>query len=154
MKKKARQSSEESNPRPKLTTGDVLGIAHDEAISSRLALMWERLAELFTKQSVVVFSSILERSEDRIMDYLSLLFLASSRKIWLFQNEVFEELYIYPGEESGFSTEANPSLFHEMLIKSKAELSKPETKGSSAPNSTGEIHLHENPDEEPELTVL
>jgi len=152
--KKARQSSEESNPRPKLTTGDVLGIAHDEAISSRLALMWERLAELFTKQSVVVFSSILERSEDRIMDYLSLLFLASSRKIWLFQNEVFEELYIYPGEESGFSTEANPSLFHEMLIKSKAELSKPETKGSSAPNSTGEIHLHENPDEEPELTVL
>lgn len=151
--KKARQVSEESNPRPKLTTGDVLGIAHEEAISSRLTLMWERLAELFTKQSVVVFSSILERSEDRIMDYLSLLFLASSRKIWLFQNELFEELYIYPGEESGFSTEANPSLFHEMLIKSKTEISKPETKGYSGIDSIGEIPPHENMDEEPELTV-
>ena len=143
--KKASQVSEESDPRPKLTTGDVLGIAHDEAISSRLSLMWERLAELFNKQSVVVFSSILEKSEDRIMDYLSLLFLASSRKIWLFQNELFEELYIYPGEESGFSTEANPSLFHEMLIISKPELSKPGIKGSSGPDSPGEISQHENP---------
>lgn len=151
--KKASKVSEESDPRPRLTTGDVLGIAHDEAISSRLSLMWGRLAELFTKQSVVAFSSLLERSEDRIMDYLSLLFLASSRKIWLFQNELFEELYIYPGEESGFSTEANPSLFHEILVKSKAELSKSETKGSSEPNLTGEIFPHESQDEEPELTV-
>ncbi|WP_292389283.1 segregation and condensation protein A [Methanosarcina sp. UBA5] len=151
--KKASQVSEESDPRPKLTTGDVLGIAHDEAISSRLSLMWERLAELFTKQSVVVFSSLLERSEDRIMDYLSLLFLASSRKIWLFQNELFEELYIYPGEESGFSTEANPSLFHEMLTKSKAELLKSEINGSSGLDSAEEISPHENPAEEPELTV-
>jgi segregation and condensation protein A len=149
--KKASKVSEESDPRPRLTTGDVLGIAHDEAIGSRLSLMWEKLVELFTKQSVVVFSSLLERSEDRIMDYLSLLFLASSRKIWLFQNELFEELYIYPGEESGFSTEANPSLFHDMLIESKAELSKPEIKGFSGPNLMGEISPHENPDEEPEL---
>ena len=49
------------------------------------------------------------------MDYLSLLFLASNRKIWLFQNELFGELYIYPGEESGFSTENNPLLFHEII---------------------------------------
>ena len=98
------------------------------------------------EQPVVVFSSFLETSEDRIMDYLSLLFLASNRKIWLFQNELFEELYIYPGEESGFSTEGNPSIFHEMVIESKAELSKPEIKGSSAlSDSTGEIPLHENP---------
>ncbi|HII92015.1 MAG TPA: segregation/condensation protein A [Methanosarcina sp.] len=151
--KKTSQNSEESSPRPRLTTGDILGIAHDEAISSRLSLMWQRLAELFTKQSVVVFSSLQERSEDKIMDYLSLLFLASSRKIWLFQNGLFEELYIYPGEESGFSTEANPSLFHEMLVKSKTELSKPEIKDSSEPNLTEEIPSHKNQDEEPELTV-
>jgi segregation and condensation protein A len=143
--KKARQVSEGVELRPQLTTGDVLGIAHEEAISSRLSLIWARLAELFTNQPVVVFSSLLERSEDRIMDYLSLLFLASSKKIWLFQNELFEELYIYPGEGSGFSTEANPALFHEMAILSKAELSKPEIKGSSEPDSTGEIPLHENP---------
>jgi segregation and condensation protein A len=66
------------------------------------------------KQPVVEFSALTHMSEDRIMDYLSLLFLASSRKIWLFQNELFEELHIYPGEESGFSTENNPPLFHQM----------------------------------------
>ncbi|RXA18216.1 segregation/condensation protein A [Methanosarcina sp. MSH10X1] len=122
--KKASQVSKESDLRPQLTTGDVLGIAHEEAISSRLALIWAKLAELFTKQPVVGFSSLIEASEDRIMDYLSLLFLASNRKIWLFQDELFEELYIYPGEKSGFSTEGNPSPFHEMRLELKAEISK------------------------------
>lgn len=113
--KKARLAAEEPDiPDAPLATGDVLGIAHDEAISSRLALIWARLVELFMKQPVVEFSALTHISEDRIMDYLSLLFLASSRKIWLFQNELFGELYIYPGEESGFSTENNPPLFHQM----------------------------------------
>lgn len=143
--KKASRVSEEFNLRPQLTTGDVLGIAHEEAISSRLAIIWTRLTELFTKQPVVVFSSFMKTSEDKIMDYLSLLFLASNRKIWLFQKELFDELYIYPGEESGFSTEANPSFFHEMVMKSKAELSKPDTKGSSESDSTEETPPHENP---------
>ncbi len=151
--KKASKVSEEPALRLQLTTGDVLGIAHEETISSRLALIWARLAELFTKQPVVVFSSFLETSEDRIMDYLSLLFLASNRKIWLFQNELFEELYIYPGEKSGFSTEANPSLFHEIELKSKAELSKPQIKGSPVPDSIGKMPSQENPDEGPEIII-
>jgi segregation and condensation protein A len=129
-KKKASQISEKSELRPQFTTGDVLSIAHEETISSRLTVIWASLAKQFAKQPVVVFSSFLEKSEDRIMDYLSLLFLASTRKIWLFQNELFDELYIYPGEESGFSTENNPPLFHESM-NSKAELSKPETKSGS-----------------------
>jgi segregation and condensation protein A len=113
--KRARLAAEEDDiPDAPMATGDVLGIAHDEAIGSRLALIWARLVELFMKQPVVEFSALTHMSEDRIMDYLSLLFLASSRKIWLFQNELFEELHIYPGEESGFSTENNPPLFHQM----------------------------------------
>ncbi|HWR26220.1 MAG TPA: ScpA family protein, partial [Methanosarcina sp.] len=93
--KKSRQVAEESYfpEDSELSTDDLLGIAHEEAISSRLALIWARLSELFTKQPEVVFSSFLESSDDKIMDYLSLLFLASSKKIWLFQNELFEELY-------------------------------------------------------------
>ena len=90
-------------------------------------------------QPVVVFSSFLEISEDRIMDYLSLLFLASNRKIWLFQNELFEELYIYPGEESGFSTEGNPSLFHEIKLESKGEISGHQIMGSLEADFTGEM---------------
>ncbi|WP_440946761.1 segregation/condensation protein A [Methanosarcina sp. T3] len=125
--KKARLATEEPDiPDAPLATGDVLGIAHDEAISSRLALIWARLVELFMKQPVVEFSTLLQLSEDRIMDYLSLLFLASSRKIWLFQNEMFGELYIYPGEESGFSTEGNPPPFHQMKQGLIADVSAPE----------------------------
>jgi segregation and condensation protein A len=121
--KKSRQVAEESYfpEDSELSTEDFLGIAHEEAISSRLTLIWARLSELFKKQPEVVFSSFLESSDDKIMDYLSLLFLASSKKIWLFQNELFEELYIYPGEESGFSTEGNPPSFREPELESKGE---------------------------------
>jgi segregation and condensation protein A len=119
--KKARQSSLEIyTSEPQLTTGDVLGIAHEEAISARLAVLWGRLLELFSRQHEVVFSKFLESSEDKIMDYLSLLFLASNRKIWLFQKELFSELYIYPGEDSGFSTENNPPFFHTTKSESQS----------------------------------
>jgi segregation and condensation protein A len=150
--KKARHTTEEPDlpEGPQLTTGDVLGIAHDEAISSRLVLIWARLAELFMKEPVVIFSSFMERSEDRIMDYLSLLFLASSRKIWLFQSELFEELYIYPGEESGFPTENNPTLLHEMKMSSAGKLGYEGAISDSQINIppekqlfTGEVSLNE-----------
>lgn len=125
-KKKARQVEGERNifSGPQLTTGDLLGIAHEEAISSRLALIWARLEELFKNHPFVTLSSFLEASEDRIMDYLSLLFLASNRKIWLYQNKLFGELYIYPGEESGFSTENNHPIFHRMRLETKDEPEK------------------------------
>ena len=108
-KKKARLVAGEHSllSDPQLTPGDILDIAHEEAISSRLALIWARLAKLFMTKPVVIFSSFLETSEDRTMDYLSLLFLASNRKIWLSQDKLFGELYIHPGEESGFSTESD-----------------------------------------------
>jgi segregation and condensation protein A len=126
-----------------LNTGDVLGIAHEEAISSRLVLIWASLAELFMIQPVVLFSSFLKISEDQIMDYLSLLFLASNRKIWLFQNELFGELYIYPGEESGFSTEKNPPLFHEIKLESKSEFSRYQIQNSFEANFINDVFLDE-----------
>lgn len=138
-KKKARQVAGEHDllADPQLTTWDVLDIAHEEAISSRLAIIWARLGELFINQPVVTLSHFLEASEDRIMDYLSLLFLASNRKIWLYQDRLFGELYIYPGEESGFSTESNPPIFHEMRLEARGEFS-----GSKTMNSSEEKILH------------
>jgi segregation and condensation protein A len=155
-KKKARQVAEEHNflAVPQLTTGDILDIAHEEAISSRLALIWARLMELFANQPVVTLSSFLEISEDRIMDYLSLLFLASSRKIWLYQNELFGELYIYPGGESGFSTENNPLIFHEMRLEVKGEISKSQIIGSSEVDLKDAICLNRDVDEEPEKILF
>lgn len=154
-KKKARQVAEEHNllAGPQLTTGDVLGIAHEEAISSRLALIWARLVELFMSQPVVIFSSFLEASEDRIMDYLSLLFLASNRKIWLSQDKLFGELYIYPGEESGFSTENNPPIFHEMRLEAKGKFSGYQIICSSEVDLNGEVCLDKDV-EEPEKILL
>ena len=123
-KKKARQAAGEHDllAVSQLTNGDVLGIAHEETISLRLSLIWARLVEFFLNQPVVTLSSFFEVSEDWIMDYLSLLFLASNRKIWLYQNKLFGELYIYPGDESGFSTESNHPIFHEMRLEAKGEL--------------------------------
>jgi|GEM_PF-123881 len=116
--KKARQALEtpEVPKGPQLSTGDVLGIAHDEAIGVRLDLIWDRLSISFQMQPYVVFSVFMEESEDRVMDYISLLFLASSKKIWLCQKELFGELFIYPGVESGFSTGQNPPVFHENAL--------------------------------------
>ncbi len=154
--KKVRQAAEERHlfENPQLTTGDVLGIAHDEAIGSRLTLMWERLSELFMTDNVVVFSSFLETSDDRIMDYLSLLFLASNRKVWLFQNELFGELHIYPGEDSGFPTENNPPVFHEVKWESESEVSELQIMSSPEPCFACETSLDEGPDEEYEETIL
>jgi segregation and condensation protein A len=134
-KKKARQVAGEHDifSGPQLTTGDLLGIAHEETISSRLALIWARLEELFKNQPLVTLSSFFEASEDRIMDYLSLLFLASNRKIWLYQNKLFGELYIYPGEESGFSTENNHPIFHKMKPEVKDEFPGYQIISSSEP---------------------
>lgn len=134
-KNKARQVAGEHDilSGPQLTTGDLLGIAHEETISSRLALIWARLEELFKNQPLVTLSSFFEASEDRIMDYLSLLFLASNRKIWLYQNKLFGELYIYPGEESGFSTENNHPIFHNMMPEVEDEFSGYQLISSSEP---------------------
>ena len=154
-KKKARQVAEEHNllGGPQLTIGDVLDIAHEEAISSRLALIWARLVELFMNQPVVIFSSFLESSEDRIMDYLSLLFLASNRKIWLSQDKLFGELYIYPGEASGFSTESNPLIFHKIRLEAKGEFSGYQIIGSSEVDLKGEVCLDKEVDDELEKIV-
>jgi segregation and condensation protein A len=153
-KKKARQVADNLFADPQLTTGDVLNIAHEEAISSRLALIWARLAELFMNQPVVTFSSFLKTSEDWVMDYLSLLFLASSRKIWLSQNKLFGELYIYPGEESGFSTESNPLIFHKMRLEAKGEFSGYQIVGSPEADLKGEVCLDKEVDEEPEKILF
>ncbi len=136
--KKVLQASKEPEvPKgPKLSTGDVLDIAHDEAISARLDLIWARLSKLFQVQPYVVFSVLLEGSEDKVMDYISLLFLASSKKIWLCQKELFGELFIHPGAESGFSTEHNPPLFHENSLQN-GEGSGHEAPGTAVPASAG-----------------
>lgn len=81
------------------TIDEVLGIAHEENIIERVALLGDQLTNLFKDRTCVQFSDIVngDRSE-KVMTYISLLFLATDKKIMLYQKELFGELYIHPGD--------------------------------------------------------
>lgn len=80
-----------------VTTDDVLGIAHEEDILGRVRDMAAMLKESFTEREFVQLSDLMtdDRSEN-IMTYVSLLFLATEKQVWLTQEELFGELYVYP----------------------------------------------------------
>jgi len=83
--------------RSAVTTDEVLGIAHEEDILGRVKSLGEKLRRELESQEFVKLSDLLgeDRSEN-IMTYVSLLFLATEKKIWLTQKEFFGELYVYP----------------------------------------------------------
>ncbi|WP_319506385.1 ScpA family protein [uncultured Methanolobus sp.] len=80
-----------------VTTDDVLGIAHEEDILGRVRDMAAMLEECFNDHEFVPLSDLMtdDRSEN-IMTYVSLLFLATEKQVWLTQEELFGELYVYP----------------------------------------------------------
>ena len=78
------------------TLEDVLSVAHDEDIESRIGKMRSILNELLEKQKSIKFSELsspLDRA-GMIMAYLAILFLATRKEIWLEQEEIFGELFI------------------------------------------------------------
>ncbi|GFO97212.1 hypothetical protein ig2599ANME_1412 [groundwater metagenome] len=84
------------------TIREVLAIAHEEDIESRVVKMRNILTGLFEKQKYIQFSELagsLDRA-GRVMAYLALLFLATKKEIWLEQEEIFGELFICRQEAS------------------------------------------------------
>ncbi|MCX9010626.1 MAG: segregation/condensation protein A [Candidatus Methanoperedens sp.] len=84
------------------TLKEVLSIAHDEDIESRVGKMRNLLDELFENQQHIRFSELvnaLDRS-GKVMAYLAILFLATKKEIWLEQEELFGELFIRRQEAS------------------------------------------------------
>ncbi|VVB84271.1 Segregation and condensation protein A [uncultured archaeon] len=84
------------------TIKEVLSIAHEEDIESRVAKMRNVLTGIFEQQKIIRFSE-LSGSLDRagiVMAYLALLFLATKKEIWLEQEELFGELFIRRQEAS------------------------------------------------------
>ncbi|MCL2550292.1 MAG: segregation/condensation protein A [Methanimicrococcus sp.] len=100
-----------------LTMGDVMNIAHDEAILRRTGTLLELLRQFFKKQEFVTLDEIFEiKGSDRIMDYITLLFLTSMKEIVLHQKEMYGTLFIYPfdvafeskiADEAGHPVEAD-----------------------------------------------
>ncbi len=84
------------------TIEEVLSIAHEEDIESRVGKMRNLLKELFEKQNYIKFSDLagaLDRA-GRVMAYLALLFLATRKEIRLEQEELYGELFIRSQEAS------------------------------------------------------
>ncbi|SNQ62184.1 segregation/condensation protein A [Candidatus Methanoperedens nitratireducens] len=78
------------------TLKEVLSIAHDEDVESRVGKMRNLLDGLFENQQNIRFSDLvrtLDRS-GKVMAYLAILFLATKKEIWLDQEELFGELFI------------------------------------------------------------
>lgn len=100
-RKKEKKLLRKLEERVAVTTDEVLGIAHEEDILGRVARLNQVLNSIFEEHESVVFSELIgeERSEN-IMTYVSLLFLATEKKIWLQQDELFGELFIYPSNIS------------------------------------------------------
>ncbi|SFM66818.1 condensin subunit ScpA [Methanolobus profundi] len=98
-RRKDRSVHRKLEERSAVTTDEVLGIAHEEDILGRVRDMGEMLTESFKEHECVMLSDLMtdDRSEN-IMTYVSLLFLATDKKVWLTQKELFGELYVYPAE--------------------------------------------------------
>ncbi|MCD4810699.1 MAG: segregation/condensation protein A, partial [Methanosarcinales archaeon] len=94
IRKKARETMELARP----TTEQVLNVAHEEDIEGRVDTMRETLSSILEDRTYIALSELLsgDRS-NKLMTYISLLFLATNKEIWLEQEELFGELYIrYP----------------------------------------------------------
>ncbi len=94
IRKKARETLELDRP----TTEQVLNVAHEEDIEGRVDTMRKTLNSILEDRTYIAFSELLsgDRS-NKLMTYISLLFLATNKEIWLEQEELFGELYIrYP----------------------------------------------------------
>ena len=76
------------------TNDDVLNIAHEENIEERISELQMVLHEKFKDKNVITLSELLDRGTDKIITYVSLLFMATRKQIWLEQPELFGELYI------------------------------------------------------------
>jgi segregation and condensation protein A len=82
------------------TTEQVLGIAHEEDIEGRMKELQKELRSTLKDKNYTTFTEIAEGDRShKLMTYVSLLFLANIKEIWLEQEELFGELFIsYPAE--------------------------------------------------------
>lgn len=72
----------------------ALDLSHEEGIEDRIKVLGPFLDDMFTaqKKKKVPFGEIKEG--ERVMNYVSLLFMAQRKQVWLEQEEMFGELFI------------------------------------------------------------
>ena len=90
--------SKEKGEKPVMSVGDILSVAHEERIEENILELGAILHEKFKQKDVITLGELLDHNTDKIGTYISLLFMATRKEIWLEQPELFGELYITRGE--------------------------------------------------------
>lgn len=77
---------------PESPVEKAMDLSHEEGIEDRIKALSPILDDMFANKKTVAFKEI--KSHVQVMDYVSLLFMAQRRQVWLEQEEMFGELYI------------------------------------------------------------
>jgi len=72
----------------------ALDLSHEEGIEDRIRGLWPFLDDMFAEKKKVTFREVNRQPEEQVMDYVSLLFMAQRKQVWLEQEELFGELFI------------------------------------------------------------
>jgi len=79
------------------TEEKVLDLSHDEGIEEGIKALGPILDDMFMNKPTVTFRDINSRhgrAEDGVTNYISLLFMAQRKQVWLEQPEIFGELFV------------------------------------------------------------
>ena len=79
------------------TEEKALDLSHDEGIEDRIKALGPILDDMFMTHKAVTFQDINSRnskSEDGVTNYVSLLFMAQRKQVWLEQEEIFGDLFV------------------------------------------------------------
>ena len=85
---------------PLLAEKKILDPSHEEGIEERIKALGPVLDEMFTEKPTITFQEINTRNgetEMGVTNYVSLLFMAQRRQVWLEQEEIFGELFVRRG---------------------------------------------------------
>jgi len=79
------------------TEEKALDLSHDEGIEDRIKALGPILDDMFMSHTTVTFQDINRRNskiEDGVTNYVSLLFMAQRKQVWLEQEEIFGDLFV------------------------------------------------------------
>jgi len=72
----------------------ALDLSHDEGIEDGIKKLGPILDDMFTSSKRVSFNDVNSRSEGVVTNYVSLLFMAHRKQVWLEQEEMYGELFV------------------------------------------------------------
>ncbi len=75
----------------------TLDVSHDEGIEDRIKALGPILDDMFMDSKTVTFKEINSKNsktEDGVTNYVSLLFMAQRKQVWLEQEEIYGDLFV------------------------------------------------------------